>query len=120
MATVAEFISVLHQSHTQAKTWHNRTELLSEHLALGKYYEEIVELVDGLIESLQGVKGRVDGYTTKPLVDYKIGQSVGYFKGLYDYILKERDSVGTETWLQNQVDEILQLIAETLYQLSLK
>jgi hypothetical protein len=120
MASVAEFISVLHQSHTQAKTWHNRTEILSEHLALGSYYNEILEPVDGLIESLQGIKGRVDGYTTKPLVDYKEGQSVSYFKGLYDYIQKEREGVGSESWIQNQVDTIAELVAETLYQLSLK
>jgi len=120
MATVAEFISVLHQSHTQAKTWHNRTENYSEHKALGAYYEGILEPVDGLIESLQGVKGRVDGYTTKPLVDYKENQSEVYFKSLYDYIQKERAGLGSESWIQNQVDTIAELVAETLYQLSLK
>lgn len=115
-----EFISVLHQSHTQSKTWHNRTEFLSEHLALGEYYNGILELVDGLVESVQGIYPRIDDYTTKPLVNWSEGQSVGYFKALYDYVQKERVNLPQETWVQNQVDEIAQLIAETLYKLSLK
>jgi hypothetical protein len=120
MAELNAFASVLHQSRTQAHVWHHQTISYSEHKALENYYTEIVELIDGLIESVQGIRPRVVGYTTSPLVDWKEGQSINYFKGLYDYVAKERAGVGSETWVQNQIDEIAQLIAETLYQLSLK
>lgn len=120
MADVNAFVSVLHQSRTQAHVWHHQTVSFSEHKALEGFYTEIVELVDGFVESVQGIRPRVVGYTTSPLVDWKEGQSTTYFKGLYDYIQTERTGLGSETWIQNQVDEIAQLVAETLYQLSLK
>lgn len=120
MATAAEFISVFHQSHTQAKVWHNQTTSFSEHKALGHYYEGILELVDGLVESLQGYGPRIVGYTTSPLVDWKEGQSESYFKGLCEYVAKERMGVGTESWIQNQIDEIMQFLYQIKYELSLK
>ena len=35
-------------------------------------------------------------------------------------IQKDRENIYQESWVQNQVDEIAQLFAETLYLLSLK
>lgn len=120
MAEVNAFVSVLHQSRTQVQIWHHQTISFSEHKALEEYYTEIVDLIDGLVESIQGIRPRVVGYTTSPLVDWAEGKSLIYFKGLYDYVAKERAGLGTETWIQNEVDTIAELIAETLYQLSLK
>jgi hypothetical protein len=120
MATIAEFVSVLHQSHTQTKVWHNQTNNYSEHKALGHYYNGILELVDGLVESVQGYGPRIVGYTTKPLVDWKEGQSLDYLKGLCEYVYNERAGLGTESWIQNQVDEIMQFLYQIKYELSLK
>jgi hypothetical protein len=53
--------------------------------------------------------------------DYKSSeQVVKYFKSLYKTIQEERKEIYQESWVQNQVDEIATLIAETLYLLSLK
>lgn len=121
MATQVEFISILHQSHTQAKVWHHQTDSFSAHKALGSFYEEIVGLVDGLVESTQGIEPRLTGYQTKPLVDYvDVPMLQTYFKGLYDYVQKERQSIFQTSWQQNQIDEIAALITETLFLLSLK
>lgn len=120
MADVKDFVSVLYQSRTQAQVWHHQTTSFSEHKALGYYYEGIIELVDGLVESIQGYRERITGYTTKPLVDWKEGQSMEYFKGLCEYVANERAGVGSESWIQNQIDEIMELLYNTKYQLSLK
>jgi hypothetical protein len=120
MATAAEFISVLHQSKTQAQVWHHQTTSYSEHKALGKYYEGITELIDGLVESLQGYVPRITGYTTKLLVDWKEGLSLEYLKSLCEYVQAERLSVGDTTWIQNQIDEIQKLLYTTKYKLTLK
>jgi len=120
MATFAEFSSVLNQSRLQTHVWHLQTEHFSEHMALGAYYEEIVDLLDALTESYQGCYGRVTGYTTKPVVDWKEGQAAIYFKGLYDYVEAERQSVSDATWIQNQIDQISELIASIMYKLTLK
>lgn len=115
-----QFISTLKQSFEQAVVWHHQTTSFSEHKALNNYYEAIVPLLDGLVESVQGVYPRIKSYTLSSPVDWQEGGSSIYFKGLYDYVQKHRTMVYQETWVQNQIDEIAQLIAETLYQLSLK
>ena len=71
--------------------------------------------------SVQGVYPRIGSYTLSSTVDWNEGVSTTYFKGLYDFVQKNRATLPQqETWVQNQIDEIAQLIAETLYQLSLK
>lgn len=115
-----QFVSTLHQSKQQAIVWHHQTTSFSEHKALQNYYEEILELVDSFVESVQGIYPRIVSYTTAPLVDWQEGGSTVYFKGLYDFVQKGRTTLPQETWIQNQIDEVAQLIADTLYQLSLK
>ena len=116
-----QFVSTLHQSRTQAHVWHHQTTSFSEHKALENYYSEIVELVDGLVESIQGIYPRITSYTLSNPVDWKEGGSTIYFKGLYDYVQSNRKTIPCqETLVQNQIDNIAELIADTLYQLSLK
>ena len=115
-----QFISTLKQSFEQAVVWHHQTTSFSEHKALNNYYDEIVPLLDGLIESVQGIYPRIGSYTLVNPVDWSDGVSTTYFKGLYQYVQEHRKMVYQESWIQNQIDEIAQLIAETLYQISLK
>jgi hypothetical protein len=117
---INEFISPLKQSFEQAVVFHHQTNNLSEHKALNNYYDEIVPLLDGLIESIQGIYPRIGSYTLVNPVDWSDGISVTYFKGLYGFVQEHRKMVYQESFIQNQIDEIAQLIAETLYQLSLK
>jgi len=116
-----QFISTIKQSFEQAVVWHHQTTSFSEHKALNNYYDEIVPLVDGLVESVQGIYPRINAYTLSNPVDWQEGGSSVYFKGLYDFVQKNRSTLPQqESFIQNQIDEIAQLIAETLYQLSLK
>jgi hypothetical protein len=116
----AEFISQLQDSKQQAIVWHNQTTSFSEHKALNNYYDEILENIDGLLESVAGIYGRPINYSVETLQNYTGHQQVvNYFKALYDFVQRERKTIYQETWIQNQVDEVAQLIAQTLYLLSL-
>ena len=115
-----QLISTLWQSRTQSHVWHHQTDSYAEHKALNNYYDEIVGLVDGLVESYEGVYPTLSGYTTSPLVDYKEGGSTIYFKGLYDFIQKGRTTLPQESWIQNQLDNIAELVSETIYMLHFK
>ena len=120
MATEAEFISILHQSHTQSKVWHHQTDSFSVHDALGTYYDEIVGLVDTLVESTQGIRPRIIGYQTKPILDYAdCATVVLYFKGLFEFIETERKNIFPYSFQQNQIDTITELVTQTLFRLSL-
>lgn len=119
MATPVEFVSVLHQAKTQAHVWHHQTTLYPEHKALGHLYEGLTEFIDGFVESLQGYYPRFVGYTTKPLVDWKEGQSMEYLKMLCEYVEAERAGVGQMSWIQNEVDELQKLLYQIKYELTL-
>jgi len=115
------FVSYLKDAFDQSVVWHHQTESYAVHKALGKFYEGILDLTDGLIESVSGIYGRPTHYQIDSPVDYKSPeQVVKYFKSVYNTIQKERKDIYEETWIQNQVDEIATLFAKTLYLLSLK
>ena len=120
---INEFLSPLKQSFEQSVVWHHQVQgpgSFSTHKALNNYYDEIIPLLDGLIESIQGVYPRIGSYTLANPVDWSEGLPVTYFKGLYKFVQEHRKMVYQDSWIQNQIDEIAQLIAETLYQLSLQ
>jgi DNA-binding ferritin-like protein len=124
MATFVEFISALHSAKQQSIVWHHQVEgpgSYSAHKALNNFYDEILELIDGLVESTQGIYGRLKGYDVHDLADFtSIDDVQSYFKSLYDYVQTERKGLYQESWIQNQIDEVSQLIAETIYLLSLR
>lgn len=123
MATPVEFVSVLHQAKTQANVWHHQvigSGSYAEHKALGHLYENLTGFIDEFVESLQGLYPRLVGYTTKPLVDWKEGQSLEYLKMLCEYVEAERDGLGKQSWIQNQVDELQKLLYQIKYELTLK
>jgi hypothetical protein len=115
------FVSYLKDSFDQAVVWHHQTESYAVHKALNKFYDGILGLTDGLVESVSGIYDRPMHYQIDSPADYKNSeQVVKYFKSLYKTIQEERKEIYQESWVQNQVDEIAALIAETLYLLSLK
>jgi DNA-binding ferritin-like protein len=119
-ADIVDMISTLLHSRSQAHIFHWQTKSQSsfaEHMALGAYYEEIVELIDGIVESYQGKYDIMTGYKTIQMVDYKsTEQLISYFKALDDNIEKNRKGV-KESYIQNQIDGVQELIFSTLYKL---
>jgi|TARA_R110000868_G_scaffold214536_1_gene464629 DNA-binding ferritin-like protein len=112
-----EIICKLLHSQTQVHILHLQTTSYSEHKALQGYYEGIDALVDGLVESYQGKHGLLKNYKTFDMVDYKSNdQLIKYFKELLEIISDNRDSV-KESYLQNQIDTIEELINSTVYKL---
>ena len=115
------FVSYLKDNFNQAVVWHHQTDSYAVHKALNKFYDGILGLTDGLVESVSGIHGRPMKYQIDSPVDYKNPeQVVKYFKSAYDLIEKERKDIYQESWIQNQVDEISALFASTLYLLRLK
>jgi hypothetical protein len=113
----SEMIATLLHSQTQVHIFHLQTTSYAEHKALQGYYEGIDGLADGLVESYQGKNDLIKNYKTFKMADYKSKeQLITYFKGLNDSIEKNRKSV-KESYLQNQIDTVQELIFSTLYKL---
>jgi len=119
--TFVEFLSALNTCKQQSIFWHNQTTSFSEHKALNQFYDEIEGLLDGLVESVAGIYGRPQGYEMHDVEDWTSTEAtIEYFKKVYQMVQTERKTIYQETWVQNQVDEIAQLVASTLYKLTLK
>jgi len=119
-ADLVDMIATLIHSQTQVHIFHLQTKSqssYSEHKALQNYYEGIDGLVDGIVESYQGKYEIITGYKTIKTVDYKsTEQVITYFKELDENIEKNRTSV-KESYIQNQIDTVQELIYSTLYKL---
>ena len=116
----ADFVSYLKSAFTQSVVWHHQTNVYSMHKALNSFYDGILDLTDGLVESVSGIYGRPLDYVVVEPVNYQNPeQVVAYFQACYAEIQEDRTTIYQETWIQNQVDEIATLFAETLYLLSL-
>ena len=115
-----QFVSTLWQSRTQAHVFHHQTSSYSEHKALRNYYESIVPLVDGFVESVQGRLGIIVDYSTYPLSNWEEGAAMEYFHMLCGFVQDGRKTLAQDSWIQNQIDTIVELLYETKYLLSLK
>lgn len=113
-----ELVSYLLHSATQVHVFHLQTNSYAEHKALNEYYDEIVDLTDGLIESYQGQYDILKGYKNYELNDYQNNaQVIKYFKALMKTVEDLRKSVKDDSHLQNEIDNVVNLIASTLYKL---
>ena len=121
MDNFVDLVYCFKQANEQAIVWHHQTDSFAAHKGLENFYTEIVGLVDGLVESVSGIYGRPKGFELSDPEDYKnIDQVKQYFKDLYTEIKTKRANTYQESWIQNQIDEVAQLTAETLYLLSFK
>jgi hypothetical protein len=114
--TAGEFFLTLLHSATITHILHLQSTSYAEHKALQKFYEEIVDLTDSLIEAWQG---RNETLATYP--DTYLGPklpALDELRGLSNYIDDNRTIVGSESELQNLVDEIQSLVDSTVYKLA--
>lgn len=113
--TVGSFFITLLHAATNTHILHLQSRSYSEHQALGAFYDSIVELTDGLIESYQGKHGLVQ-YP----VQYAKPASTGLLEltSLSAYVTINRNVIGNDSELQNEVDSIMNLINSTIYKLT--
>ena len=116
MNEFVQFISTLMASRQQAHVFHWQTNSYAAHKALNEYYDEIVGLFDGLVESFQGRYGIARGYTS-PVSFKEDDQVVNYFEALSKYVETIRTKIPQDSYIQNQVDEVVDLIESTKYKL---
>ena len=112
-----EMVCQLLHSQTQVHIFHLGTKSYSEHKALQGYYEGIDALVDGVIESYQGKYGLLTNYKSFKNQSYKNkNQVLKYFTSLLNMIEEKRDCCD-DSYIQNQIDTIQELIYSTMYKL---
>jgi hypothetical protein len=119
MESIGKFISTLLSSRQQAHIFHWQAKgegSFAAHKALNEYYDEIVDLTDELVESYQGRYGIIYGYSGAP--EYiEDSEYIIYFEALAKYVEGARKQIAQDSYIQNQIDEIVHLIETTKYKL---
>ena len=118
MNEFAKLISYLLHSRTQTHIFHLQTDSFAAHMALNGYYDGIVGLVDGLVESYQGKYGILTNYSNFNILEYKSCEDIiMYLHGLNMTVDKCRKSIHQDSYIQNQIDTVVELISSTIYKL---
>lgn len=113
---IEELIAKLFRTRNQAHLSHWKTKSFAEHKALGSFYDNLIDKLDGLVEACQGSKGII-GHVDLSCKD----ESVDIVKCLTDdanWISKNRSKIAHGVpALENILDEIVALYLSTLYKL---
>ena len=113
--TVQEFCGSLFELHTTVHIAHLQTTSFAQHMALNELYENIVGLRDRFIEGFQGRNLTI-------IKGYKItvqAEGIDMLKYLVDLSNKYKEYQATlkDSFLQQVLDDILDLINGTIYKL---
>lgn len=120
MSACEEFVSKVLQARDKAHIEHWATKKYAEHVALGGFYTDVLELLDGFVEQYQGAYSkRLD----ISLPNSEVVQTIKPFlQAQVAWIEQNRYKVchESDTSLQNVIDEILGVYDKTLYLLTLE
>lgn len=91
-----------------------KDKTLATHNAMSIFYEGVLDLVDTYVETSMGIDDTFK--LTEVEESMAIANPLAYFKNLYNTISVEREVI-KESFLQNQIDTMQELIAHTLYRI---
>lgn len=112
-----DIVSGILHSRTQIHIYHLQTKSFAVHKALNDYYDGVVDLFDGLVESYQGKHGIIEDYKCDGYDNYtSVNSAIEYLQKLDKTIESSRKSV-KESFIQNQIDTVQELIYSTIYKL---
>ena len=117
-----QLASLFFHSRTQAHVFHLGVKgpgSFATHSALQLYYEGIIPLIDGLVESYQGKNGLIKFAAVSGIDnDCSIKNIISYFEKLCTALDKLRkDDKLQDSWIQNEIDNIATLLYSTKYKL---
>ena len=103
MDKAAEFVLMMLHAVTNTHILHLRSRSYSEHMALGAFYDELSDLVDGLAESIQGKYGMLLDFPD----DYvaAMDTALDELQSLSEYVQESRMELMQDSEVQNQIDD---------------
>ena len=114
--TVGEFFLKLLHAATNGHILHLQTKSYSEHKAMQRYYEELPDLVDSIIEQWQGAYQTIVEYSST--YEAPNSDALTEVLSVRDFLAKNRSIVGDYSSIQNEVDALMSLLDSTVYKLT--
>lgn len=115
MDKIGDFILTLLHSITNTHILHWQAPTLSEHLALGSFYDSLSDLVDTLVEAMQGKYQTILQFPTT--YHGPSASGLDELVTLGAYFAEGRKDLPQDSEIQNLCDEIAALIDQTTYKL---
>jgi len=113
---VMDFVMLMLHARTNAHILHWTTPSRSDHEALNFFYEGVPSLLDEFVQGFQGKFGKLHDFQSgfEPAT-----QAIPFITTVCEKIefLRQQKRFPQDTYIQNKVDEILQLAFDTKYQL---
>jgi hypothetical protein len=113
--TQGEFILTLLHAATNTHILHLQTKSYAEHMALGAFYAELPDLIDAVVESIQGLTGEIIEYPEMYYHPAETGKQE--LEELAEFVKENRQVLPPDSEIQNDLDAIATLINTTLYKL---
>ena len=113
--SAGELISTLLLAAAQVHVLHLTTTSFAKHKALNELYDALPGLADGIAESMQQDE-ILDGYNQSISLSATL-DPVTYVTELRNYVTSIRQKVSTESYVQNQIDSVVEILNSTLYKL---
>jgi DNA-binding ferritin-like protein len=113
MKESADFLLTLLHAVTNTHLLHWTTKSYAEHQALGTFYEELSDLVDGLAETLMGKYGATPSFKGGYYAQAANGKAE--LEELKEYVETQRMKLPQDSEIQNEIDNIANLINKTLF-----
>ena len=114
-ADIQQFLGLLFASRDYAHKMHLATDSYAQHMALGDFYDGIIDLADSLAETWMGRKEEKIGDI--PVINPPKGNPLAVMKRLLSVVQDTRDFCSDDTVLSNIIDEIEALYSSTIYKL---
>jgi DNA-binding ferritin-like protein len=115
MNPIGEFIITLLHAVTNSHIihWQCIDRSYAEHQALGKFYDELQDLIDGLMESIMGKYGIPADLPVTYYHPAETGKEE--LEALSQFVQQKRQELPQDSEIQNDIDSIQTLINQTLF-----
>lgn len=115
MSAAAQLVSKCLAVRTAAHKSHLTTRSYARHVALGDFYDALVDAMDEFAEVYMGLEGRFDSL---PNAAVPADQPLEFIRELVSWLESNRDAASAgHKALENIVDNITALAARTIYKL---
>lgn len=112
---IEEFASKVFATRNIAHREHWKTSSYAHHMALGDFYDAMIEGVDAVVEAYQGMFGKIDPFTVE---DSKVDDIVGHLREESDWMETNRLNIsGGSDAIAALVDNLVVVYLSAIYKL---
>lgn len=113
---IEEFVARVFQTRNAVHLAHWATPSYAEHMALGDFYEDLIEKIDHIVEMYQGAFGKID---KPPMSRPQVGDLLTHIKAEAKWIEANRSKISDGVnAIENAIDDLTGSYLKTFYKLS--